>query len=145
MASSFIINLEDLTRIPFNIKIAEAHAAGGDLVQLLNQAAGGTAASIVPFGLRTVDGSYNHVMPGDTQAGAADGIFPRLLKPIWRNDQDGDTQAFGPPGTGAPVITNTNYDPNYTGANPNSPASRLSVADADPRIISNLVVDQTVK
>lgn len=150
MATSFIINAEDLARILEQIKIAEAHSAGGDLVDIVNQFAAGTAAPIVPFGLRTVDGSLNHLEPGGELLGAADTLFPRLLMPEWRDDMDGDQMAFGPPGSGAPVVTNTNYDPNYVAdpnnpaTNPNFPANALSVADADPRVISNLIVDQTL-
>ena len=85
------------------------------------------------MGLRTVDGSYNHLLPGQEQVGAADEIFPRLLTPVYINDADGDVMPLGP---GAPTITNTNYNPTIPGSH--------SVADADPRIISNLIVDQTL-
>src|SRR5262249_30830413 len=53
---------------------------------------------------------------------SADALFPRLLQATFRNDGDGDT--FGP-------FTNTDY---FAPGN---------VVDADPRIISNLIVDQT--
>ncbi|WP_243657375.1 peroxidase family protein [Parafrankia sp. BMG5.11] len=53
-----------------------------------------------------------------------------MFDPYYRNDADGDQ--FDPDGPGpAPAVTNTNYG--ATG----------SVADADPRLISNLIVDQT--
>ena len=137
--TSFIVNLEDLTRILNNIKIAEAHAAGGNLVDLVNQAAGGVASPIVPFGLRTVDGSFNHLLPGDTTVGAADTLFPRLLDPAYRTT----TGTFELNGTPV-VVGNNNYDP----TNPEAPGnnivtSRFSVVDAAPRTISNLIVDQT--
>ena len=136
--SNFIINLADLTKILEQIKIAEAHAAGGNLADII-----GLDNQLLPMGLRTVDGSYNHLLPGQQLAGAADTLFPRLLDPVYVNDKDGDQLAFGPPGSGAPVITNTNYDPSIT-TNVNGVANKLSVADADPRIISNLIVDQTI-
>ncbi|MFM9883087.1 MAG: peroxidase family protein, partial [Burkholderiales bacterium] len=87
--------------------------------------------SRVAFGLRTVDGSFNNLIPGQTGFGASDQNFPLQLDQVFRNDLDGDT--FDVNG-GAPggLITNTNY------------ASTISVADADPRIISNLIVDQTI-
>ena len=106
----------DLEFILEQIEIAEAHTAGGDLLTLVGN-------SFVPFGLRTVDGSFNNILPGQTDFGAADQDFPLLLEQEFRNDGDGD--AFGP-------ITNTNY------------ASTTNVVDADPRIISNLIVDQTI-
>src|SRR5690606_23697740 len=58
--------------------------------------------------------------------------MPRMFDPSWRNDGDGDQMSFGPVEMGAPPpVTNTNYD------------STDSVADVDPRLISNLIVDQT--
>ena len=131
MATSFTINVADLTKILEQIKIAERHAAGENLADIIGQ-----DAALLPVGLRTVDGSFNHLLPGQERVGAADELFPRLLPPVYGNDQDGDQMPLGPPGSGAPTITNTNYDPTISGSH--------SVADADPRIISNLIVDQTV-
>ena len=131
MSTSFIVNLNDLNKILEQIKIAERDAAGEDLVDII-----GADSSLLPLGLRTVDGSYNHLLPGQEQVGAADEIFPRLLTPVYINEQDGDQMPLGPPGSGAPTIINTNYDPTIPGSH--------SVADADPRIISNLIVDQTL-
>ena len=77
----------------------------------------------------TVDGTYNSLVPGQSTSGAADTLFPRLTDPVFRNEGD-DTMPLGlfP----APVITNNNY------------GLPGSVADADPRIISNLIVDMSV-
>ncbi|MEJ5989219.1 peroxidase family protein [Ramlibacter sp. PS3R-8] len=79
----------------------------------------------LPWGLRTVDGSYNNLLDGQEFFGASDQDFPMLIDQIFRDDGDGDN-FFG--------ITNTNYATSGPGAN---------VVDNDPRIISNLVVDQT--
>ena len=65
-----------------------------------------------------------------TDFGAADKLFPRLLDPFFRNDQDGDTFDANGPGPGG-VINNTDF------------GQQGDVVDADPRIISNLIVDQT--
>ena len=105
----------DLEFILQQILIAEAHAAGADLTTLVPN-------SFVPFGLRTVDGSFNNLFPGQQFFGAADQLFPRLVDPVFRDDEDGDT-FFG--------VTNTDY------------GVAGNVADADPRIISNLIADQT--
>ncbi|MGH8432574.1 MAG: peroxidase family protein, partial [Solimonas sp.] len=87
--------------------------------------------SRLPFGVRTVDGTLNNLVRGQTDFGAADQNFPLLVDQQFRNDQDGDTfDANGPVPGG--LITNTNY------------ADITNVADADPRIISNLIVDQTI-
>src|SRR5262249_24549852 len=73
----------------------------------------------VPFGLRTVDGSENNLInfdvPDQTHFGAADTVFPRLTTPAFRTADNG-----------------TSYL--QTSGN---------VFDAQPRIISNLIVDQT--
>ena len=105
----------DLQFILDQILIAERTANGKSLVDILPNV-------LVPFGLRTVDGSLNNLVAGNETFGEADNTFPRLLDPVFRNDQDGDT--FGP-------FTNTNFN------------SSGDVVDADPRIISNLIVDQT--
>jgi Ca2+-binding RTX toxin-like protein len=113
----------DLEFILNQIIISEQHAAGADLASLLPN-------PFLPYGLRTVDGTYNNLLPGQEQFGAADNPFPRALDPHFLNDADGDVMPLGP--FPAPVITNTNY------------GLPGSVADADPRIISNLISDQTI-
>ena len=65
-------NKADLQFILDQILIAEAHAAGGDLAQLIPN-------SELPFGLRTVDGSFNNLISGRTAYGAADTTFARLV------------------------------------------------------------------
>ncbi|NMY16249.1 heme peroxidase [Pseudomonas sp. WS 5019] len=114
----------DLEFILQQIFIAEAHAAGQSLDELLPN-------SQVPWGLRTVDGSYNNLVEGRTFWGAADQEFLLLLDQQFRNDQDGDTFDMNGPAPGG-LVTNTDY------------GAAGSVADADPRIISNLIVDQTI-
>ncbi|MCP1501177.1 Ca2+-binding RTX toxin-like protein [Pseudomonas migulae] len=95
-------NKSDLEFILKQIFIAEAHADGASLSDLLPN-------SQVPFGLRTVDGSYNNLVAGQSEFGAADNAFPRLLDP--------------------------SFLASYTGTG--------TVIDPQPRIISNLIVDQT--
>ncbi|WP_324730757.1 peroxidase family protein [Pseudomonas paeninsulae] len=98
----------DLEFILQQILISEAHAAGTPLIDLLPN-------TEVGFGLRTVDGSFNNLIDGRTDFGAADTLFPRLLTPVF-NAAEGGTS--------------------YT------QTSGL-VFDSQPRIISNLIVDQT--
>jgi Ca2+-binding RTX toxin-like protein len=109
----------DLEFILSQILIAEAHASGTDLRSLLPNVQ-------VPFGLRTVDGSYNNLVEGQTDFGAADTVFPRLTDPIFR-----DGEVFDPDGAGPLPGIPTSYD------------SSGFVYDSQPRIISNLIVDQT--
>src|SRR5262245_65382888 len=101
-------NLSDLDFILQQILIAEAHAAGQNLRDLLPNVQ-------VPFGLRTIDGSFNNLLTGQSEFGSADNLFPRLLDPVFR-----------------PADAGTSYA-QTTGM----------VIDAQPRIISNLIVDFT--
>ncbi len=101
----------DLQFILDQIVIAERNAAGEDLLDILPN-------SRVAFGLRTVDGSFNNLVQGQTDFGAADTLFPRLLDPVFRNDQDGDRRVR----------------PDHR--RPTMRARGDHVVDADPRIIS---------
>lgn len=89
--------------------------------------------SLEPIGMRTISGELNNLVIGQEGFGAT-GEFPRLLDPDFRDDgATGNTETgfpLGPPGS--PVITNTDYSLSET------------VVDSDPRIISNLIVDQSV-
>lgn len=120
----------DLEFILKQIRIAEAHAAGGDLAQLVaeaGQAAGaGDAAPLqahlLPYGLRTVDGTYNNLIEGRETWGAADQPFIPLSERVFLNEGD---DAF------VPYASNNDY------------GQPGNVVDVDPRLISNLIVDQT--
>ena len=70
-------------------------------------------------------------MPGQEHFGASDENFTSLLDPVFRDDQDGDTFDVNGPGVPGGLRDNTNY------------AANGDVVDFDPRIISNLLVDQT--
>lgn len=120
----------DLEFILKQIKIAERHAAGEDLHTLVAEAGGvdpNAPASpqihLLPYGLRTVDGSYNNLLPGRAEWGAADYEFLPLTDPSFRE------------GSGS-------LPPGYPQNNDYSQPS--DVVDADPRLISNLIVDQTL-
>ncbi|WP_077525000.1 peroxidase family protein, partial [Metapseudomonas resinovorans] len=114
----------DLQFILDQIIISERHAAGESLLDIVPNSRGA-------FGLRTVDGSFNNLVPGQEQYGAAGQPFPHLVDPVFRDDQDGDTIDLNGPGPGGEQ-TNTDF-----GAPGN-------VVDVDPRVISNLIVDQTI-
>ena len=95
-----MVNLvkHDLEFILKQIKIAEAHAAGGDLRKLVAEAGGldpnaattPTQAFLLPYGLRTVDGTYNNLVEGRETWGAADQPFPVMSPPQYVNEQDDD-------------------------------------------------------
>src|SRR5262247_3173683 len=105
MAVEFIRS--DLEFILQQIIIAERNAAGESLRDILPNVQ-------VPFGLRTVDGTFNNLVTGQGEFGAADNLFPRLTEPVFRTAEAGTS--YADPGT---------------------------VIDSQPRTISNLIADQT--
>jgi Ca2+-binding RTX toxin-like protein len=131
MTSSFNVNKADLQFILKQIGIAESTSLGYTSTPLsIKQAVMNTYglnasdAAIAPYGLRTVDGTYNNILiEANKSLGAADTLFPRLTTPVYLNEQD-EAPFFG--------VTNTDY------------AVASSVVDSDPRIISNLIVDMSV-
>ncbi|OOG68665.1 hypothetical protein B0E45_17580, partial [Sinorhizobium sp. A49] len=147
--AAFKLNLQDMMFILRQIKIAEgnstAHSGASalDLREIYvdvngNVVPAGTPGAQlaipdphVPNGLRTVDGTYNNIVPGRETWGSADQAMPRLLDAEYRNDTDGDSIDVngGAPGG---VLTGGNY------------GAPGSVVDADPRIISNLIVDMSI-
>ena len=86
------MNQADLEFILKQIKLAESTSVAYTATPLTTlqaiQAAfpgvGVTEASLLPFGLRTVDGSDNNLLPGQSDFGAADTLFPRLTDPVFR-------------------------------------------------------------
>ncbi len=132
VGQGFNLNASDLRFILQQIKISERHAAtattanpcgtllGGGVNQIPNSSQG----EELPWGLRTVDGTCNNLVPGQATYGAADQKFPRLTEAEFR---DAEPSIFGPPG------------------GPNTSYSQKSgdVFDSEPRTISNLIVDQT--
>ena len=117
----------DLDFILAQIRIAEAHAAGSR-----SPLAGAERAR--GCGLRTVDGSFNNLVTfggaDQSEFGAADNVFPRLVDPVFRDADNVSIDLDGPGGQS--VETRPRYD-----------QTSDFVFDASPRTISNLIVDQT--
>jgi Ca2+-binding RTX toxin-like protein len=138
VGNGFTVNAADLAFILKQIKIAEEHAVTrttsnpcGTLVQ---QPGDGIPDAlqipdrITPYGLRTVDGSCNNLFPDRDKFAAADQPFPRLTDPKFRDAEDiVPSFPVGPPGP-------TSYKQKLAGN---------VVIDSQPRVISNLIVDQT--
>jgi Ca2+-binding RTX toxin-like protein len=88
--------------------------------------------ALTSYGLRTVDGSCNNLKVGSTAGvlnahiGAADATFPRLTAPVFQ-DAEPITASFP---VGAPGPTTYRQKSG-------------SVVDSQPRLISNLIADQT--
>src|SRR5438067_1446125 len=112
--SGLTFNAADLRFIYQQILVAQDHAAGGTL---LGPGPNQVHDPQLPGGLRTVDGSMNNLVPIPDQHlfGASDQVFPRKTTPVFRTGEAGTSylQTFG------------------------------NVIDSQPRIISNLVVDQS--
>ncbi|GJD96086.1 peroxidase family protein [Methylobacterium iners] len=146
------LNHQDLTFILKQIRIAEAHASGIDLRELRVDAVTGAFLSDrglydadgvwqgegdppravpdphTPYGLRTVDGTFNNIVPGRENWGASGEPMPQMFRPSHLDDADGDRMPLG----GGAAVTNNDY------------GTPGDVADADPRLISNLVVDASL-
>ena len=68
----------DLEFILSQIQLAEAHTNGADPLAQLND------NPLLPYGLRTVAGTYNNVVPGQELFGSADRAMPTTLPKVWR-------------------------------------------------------------
>ena len=125
----------DLDFILAQIKIAEAHAAGQPLY-----GAGGLIPDLqLAWGLRTVDGTYNHLLPGQDKWGAADNAVPEQLGTDFRTIMVDPTA----PGRSAMVPSAVHtLAPTMTALR--HPLGRAMSFDPSVRTISNLLVDQTL-
>ena len=137
---NFNVNRQDLDFILKQIKIAEVSTlpdGSVDRAALLAQIGGPGAqvasAAILPYGLRTVDGTWNNLLPGQERFGAADNVMPRLVPANLNVAGSGSLDLDGPGPAPATVGTATNYSQNIG-----------AVVDAQPRLVSNLIVDMTV-
>src|SRR3954454_660190 len=124
----FTVTPDDLKFILKQIKIAEHHAAtltpANPCGTLVGSAPDQIPDRLTSYGLRTVDGSCNNLVPGRETFAAADQQFPRLSKRTFVDPE---------PAPDFPVPSA-----------PNGYASKKgNVIDAKPRTISNLIVDQT--
>ncbi len=118
VGAGFVLDAGDLRFIFGQIVISQNHSAAAtpadQCATLLDQ----IGEFRLPFGLRTVDGSCNHLEPGSNEFGASDNVFPRMTGP-------------------RPVFAPVPGDPQGYAR------TSGTVVDPRPRIISNLVVDQT--
>jgi len=107
----------DLDFILKQIKMAEAHQV--------------PIAPSLAFGLRTVSAEDNSILNGQANFGQSDQLFPRLGQPIFENAGGGSVTFF--PGPGGTI----------TAASSNYGQTSGFVFDNDPRLISNLIADQS--
>lgn len=141
VGQGFVVTPADLKYILQQIKIAEHHSAAllagtnpdpvNDPVYCQSMVGTGPdqiANPLLSFGLRTVDGSCNNLQREQGTYGAADKTFPRLTDPVFEPAESSTVPGIGPVGPPGP----TNY--NQTNG---------VVVDSEPRVISNLISDQT--
>jgi hypothetical protein len=128
VGQGFTVTPSDLKFILAQIKIAEHHAATltptNPCGTLVGNGPDQIPSPLISKGLRTVDGSCNNLQPGQETFGAADHPFPRLSSKSFRGAEPVPA-GFGPPGS-------TSYT-----------QLKGNVFDSQPRVISNLIVDQT--
>ena len=114
---------EDLDFILKQIKFAERHAAGEELLDILPNAS-------IPWGLRTVDGSFNNLIPGEETNGQAGLEFLSNIARTYPDAQELTVVLSPDDVPGSPT--------SYT------QGDGRTVQDSTPRLISNLIVNQSV-
>src|SRR4051794_38000131 len=134
VGSGFTVTPGDLAFILKQIKIAEHHAATATPANpcgtLIGPGPDQIPDALTSYGLRTVDGSCNNLLPGREKFAAADVPFPRLAgSPVFRTAEGAPAGFFG---AGSPAIPSSSYA-----------QKKGFVFDSQPRLISNLIVDQT--
>jgi Ca2+-binding RTX toxin-like protein len=134
VGSGFTVTPGDLKFILKQIKIAEHHAAtltpANPCGTLVGPGPDQIPDALTSYGLRTVDGSCNNLLPGREKFAAADVPFPRLAgSPVFRSAEGAPAGFFG---AGSPAIPSSSYA-----------QKKGFVFDSQPRLISNLISDQT--
>ena len=129
----------DLAFILQQVRISEQHAATATATDPcstligpgVNQIPAGPNAEELPFGLRTVNGICNNLVPGQESFGATGHAFPRLTTPVYRTAET----VTSPVDFNGPAAPNLGDVSTYNGV--------TWVEDSEPRTISNLIVDQS--
>lgn len=144
------ITSADLYAILLEVKVYEEHnsaikqftLANGrpptvdESAQLLLALNGGLPME--PIGIRTTSGVFNNLPPGNPSFTTADQVFPRMVPADFSRPGVAPAGGFdtnGPAPGG--VVTNASYLPNAAPGN--------NVVDVQPRLISNLILDQSVR
>ena len=146
VGANFVVTAADLHFISDQIRISEAHATrltsattkytvnDQPIVTAWDTPLVPNSTSVfdipnpdLPWGLRQVDGRNNNLETGRGEWGASDTPFPRLTAARWREIQNIPSNDFGA------TPTNGSY----------KPVAGVTAIDAAPRLISNLIVDQS--
>src|SRR6201991_1177516 len=135
IGQGFTVTASDLAYILKQIKIAEAHVANttsetGPCGALVGDGPNQLASPLLSMGLRTLDGSCNNLIAGQENYGSSNQIFPRLGGKNFKAAENAPAGLFGP---GSPSFPTTYADKSASN----------TVVDSQPRMISNLIADQT--
>ena len=150
VGAGFQLTVADLKFILQQIRISETHATKegttlGSIIaptSLIGPGVNDIPDARLPWGLRQVDGRNNNlttgsstwtgksysVTNGHSTWGSADQPFPRETTPLWRDTEEptSPTDQLG--------AVSSNYNPAYRPS---------SIQDSEPRMISNIIVDQS--
>ena len=131
VGQGFTVTASDLAFILKQIKIAERHVATltpeNPCGTLVGPGLDQIPDALTSYGLRTVDGSCNNLIPGREKYASADQPFPRYTTPVFKDAESVAAGFFGPA-----------LRPSSTYAQ-----KKGNVFDSQPRMISNLIADQT--
>ena len=137
----------DLDFILQQIRIAEDHTAAGGTREALVALVGDTQQ---PLGIRTVNGTFNNLLPGQTNFGSVDQPFDTLVTPQHLPGYEPGVGALGNVGgvvqrldaNGLPMFMDAlgNQVPIGT---PGAIPVMMVGGDSTPRTISNLIADMT--
>ena len=117
----------DLDYILEQVKIAEEHVQRGGGCETLREL---IPSALLPWGLRTVDGSCNNLLPDKGQLGAADEVFREVVEPQYDDAQ---------------ILSNLPLSENDTvGARTSyRRGDGSTVEDSQPRLISRLITNNS--
>ena len=117
----------DLDYILTQIKIAEEHVRRGVGCETLREL---IPSALLPWGLRTVDGSCNNLLPDKGQLGAADEVFREAVEPQY---DDGQLLTVGVLSENDVIGARTSY----------KRGDGSTVEDSQPRLISRLITNNS--
>lgn len=134
------LNINDLIHILKQIKIAERHV-DSNYTQYVD-AQGNTIGNLVPYGLRTVNGTLNNLVY--PESGSADNTMPRLLNPRFMVARDSVLYGQQITEEGTQIDVNGPAPGGLTSFSTDYGTTSGYVVDAAPRTISNLIADQSL-
>ena len=132
VGQGFTVTPSDLAFILKQIKLAERHAAtltpAHPCDTLVGPGPDQIPDALTSYGLRTVDGSCNNLIPGREKYASSAQPFPRYTSRVLKDAEGVPAGFLGP---GSPAVPSSTYA-----------QKKGYVFDPQPRMISNLIDDQ---